>query len=252
MATFAIGDIHGNLPALQDLLAQLRPEIQDDDVVVFLGDYIDRGPHSCGCIDTILEFTRSIDADVVCLRGNHEDWMLRTRDNYRKHSWLFGMDALVTVRSYSIDAAQTIADAIAAGGAELFTGDVELPYGAFFDILPPAHRAFFETLGLSIKTQDCICCHGGLDTRIAELRDQPADSLIWGGGTFPEGYRGELPVIYGHWGNADLDAGGWPRPITIGNTIGIDTIEYGVLTAIRMPDRRVFQSARFLEPEPDP
>lgn len=245
MATIAVGDIHGNLPALQDLLAQLQPELNDGDVVVFLGDYIDRGPDSRACIDSLLEFKQSTRAEVVCLRGNHEDWMLRTRGNYRRHSWLFGMDALVTVRSYSTDAAQTIRDAMAAAGAELVTGDVELPYGAFFDIVPPAHHAFFDTLALSIQTHDCICSHGGVDTRIAALRDQPAESLIWGGGTFPLGYAGERLLIYGHRNNANVDAQGRPQPAIYGNTIGIDTISHGVLTAIRMPDARVFQSARY-------
>ena len=54
---------------------------------------------------------------------------------------------------------------------------------------------------------------------------------------------GEDVVVF-HWNNAELDADGWPRPKIVGNTIGIDTISHGVLTAIRMPDRQVFQSAR--------
>jgi serine/threonine protein phosphatase 1 len=247
MPTIAVGDIHGNLPALKDLLAQLRPEARATDVVVFLGDYIDRGPDSRACIDAILDFKNSTPAEVVCLRGNHEDWMFRTQANYWEHSWLFGMDALVTVRSYSTAAARTIRDAMDAAGAQLFTGDCELPYGAFFDILPAAHRAFFDSLAFCMQTRDCICSHGGLDTRIAALADQPAESLMWGGGTFPDGYDGEQPVVYGHWDNAEVDAQGWPMPVIIGNTIGIDTIKHGVLTAVRIPDRRVFQSGRHCE-----
>ena len=66
------------------------------------------------------------------------------------------------------------------------------------------------------------------------------------GGTrnFQPSHRGETPVVYGHWNNADLDAAEWPRPRIAGNTIGIDTVSHGVLTAIRIPDRRVFQSGR--------
>ena len=48
MATIAGGDIHGNLSALEDLLAKLIPVLSRDDVVVFLGDYIDRGPDARG------------------------------------------------------------------------------------------------------------------------------------------------------------------------------------------------------------
>jgi diadenosine tetraphosphatase ApaH/serine/threonine PP2A family protein phosphatase len=73
---------------------------------------------------------------------------------------------------------------------------------------------------------------------------QAPNDLIWGGGTFPDGYDGEDIVVYGHRNNATLDADGWPRPTTNGRTIGIDTISHGVLTAIRLPDRKLFQSAR--------
>jgi serine/threonine protein phosphatase 1 len=46
MATIAVGDVHGNLQALNDVLDQLRDEAGPSDTVVFLGDYIDRGPDS--------------------------------------------------------------------------------------------------------------------------------------------------------------------------------------------------------------
>ena len=91
MATIVIGDIHGNLAALLDLLGQLRHEVGEKDVVVFLGDYIDRGHDSRGCIDAILAFRRESPAEVTCLRGNHEDWLLRTQKDYACHSWLLGM-----------------------------------------------------------------------------------------------------------------------------------------------------------------
>lgn len=245
MATYAVGDIHGHLQALQDLLAQLRTDAAPDDVIVFLGDYVDRGPDARACIDAILAFRDATPAEVVCLRGNHEDWMLRTQQNYRKHSWLFGMDAFVTVRSYSPAAEQTIREAIAAAGLSLFTREVELPYGAFFDSLPAAHRAFFDSLALCLQTADCLCSHGGLDTRIAALADQPPEALLWGAGVFPAGYDHEPAIVYGHWNNATIDADGRPQPMIIGNTIGIDTISHGVLTAVRMPDRKILQSAKY-------
>jgi serine/threonine protein phosphatase 1 len=56
MATLAVGDIHGYLPPLVDLLAQLGDAATAADVIGFLGDYIDRGPDSKRCIDAILEF----------------------------------------------------------------------------------------------------------------------------------------------------------------------------------------------------
>ena len=56
VATIAIGDVHGNRAALDDLLTRLEPDLEASDTVVFLGDYIDRGPDSKGCIDRILRF----------------------------------------------------------------------------------------------------------------------------------------------------------------------------------------------------
>ena len=61
MSTIAIGDIHGNLAALLDLLEQLSDNVDREDVVVFLGDYIDRGPDSRGCVERVARMgTREI------------------------------------------------------------------------------------------------------------------------------------------------------------------------------------------------
>jgi serine/threonine protein phosphatase 1 len=72
MASIAIGDIHGNLAALGDLLAQIEPTLTAQDTVVFLGDYIDRGTHSAQVVDRILALRRKSPATVVTLKGNHE------------------------------------------------------------------------------------------------------------------------------------------------------------------------------------
>lgn len=244
MTTVAVGDIHGNLAALIDLLGQLRDEVAEGDALVFLGDYIDRGPDSRGCVEAILAFRDESRAEVVCLRGNHEDWLLRTQQDYTRHSWLLGMEALDTVRSYSLEAERTLREALRDAGLRLYLGHCDLPYDVFFDALPASHRAFFAQLALSFQSDDCICTHAGLDPRVIDLADQTLESLVWGHPAFPADYRGGPTVVYGHWNNADLDADGWPRPSIVGNTIGIDTIAHGVLTAIRMPDRQVFQSAR--------
>src|SRR5262245_6137422 len=88
MATIAIGDVHGNREALKDLLGRLEIELRTDDTVVFLGDYIDRGPDSKGCIDLILQFRTKTPANVVTLPGNHEDSFLQTREDPCRYSWL--------------------------------------------------------------------------------------------------------------------------------------------------------------------
>ena len=243
MPTFAVGDIHGHLDALQDLLGQLRGEARQGDTVVFLGDYIDRGPATKQCIDAILRFRKDCDANVVCLLGNHEDWCLRSMRDHRRHSWLLGMEAFDTIRSYSAEAEAVLRKAAENTGRELFQGECHLPYDVFFERLPEDHRRFFAELELYCETPDCLCTHGGLDPRVASLQEQPRNALIWGAGGFPQGYSGVQTIVYGHWNNATLDSTGWPAPTIVGRTIGIDTISHGVLTAVRLPDLRVFQSA---------
>src|SRR2546426_5809579 len=163
MSTIAVGDIHGNLAALDDLLRQLRADLTEHDTVVFLGDYIDRGPDSKGCIDAILEFQREVTTEVVCLRGNHEDWFFRTLCDYRRHSWLLGMDGLVTIRSYSVNAADALQEAVHMSGLQLYLTRPALPYDLFFKEVPQTHLLFFESLVPFYQSSDCICVHGGPD-----------------------------------------------------------------------------------------
>jgi serine/threonine protein phosphatase 1 len=245
MTTIAVGDIHGNLPALEDLLTSLRGGICENDTVVFLGDYIDRGPDTKGCIDAILDFQREVANQVVCLRGNHEDWLLRTLGDHRRHSWLMGMEAFDTIRSYSPQAVDLLRRAIEAAGPQIFFSREMLPYQAFFDAMPKAHISFLQSLVPYFRGPDGICVHGGLDPNGAPLDAQPLEMLLGGGDGFPEDYVGAETVAYGHWDNADLDEQRWPRPKILGATIGVDTISHGVLTAVRLSDRRVFQSSQY-------
>jgi serine/threonine protein phosphatase 1 len=246
MATVVVGDIHGNDRALADLLSVVAGEVSRGDTVVFLGDYVDRGPNSRGVVERLLSFRASTVATAVCLRGNHEDWMLRTAKDPTDHGWLLAMDGLNTVRSYNADAAARLQEAALAAGNRLYSGGVALPYWEFWETMPEDHVAFFEDLDLSWETSDCVCAHAGLNPRIVGLDAQPADALVWGRGTgaFPRGYRGHKPVVYGHRNNAELSPGGWPLPLRLGRTIGLDTSIHGVVSAIRLPEDVLFQSGR--------
>jgi serine/threonine protein phosphatase 1 len=244
MATLAIGDVHANLPALRDLLEQLTPVVEPGDSVVFLGDYIDRGPDAKGCIERILGFREETPARVETLLGNHEDWLLRSLASPTRHSWLLGMEAFDTIASYSPDAARALRAALEQAGPRLLTERVELPYHLFFDAMPVAHLAFLRGLKTHHRTPDALCVHGGLDPAVSELERQPREALVWGSDDFADRYRGAERVVYGHWGDASVGASGWPSPRVRERTIGIDTIAHGVLTAVRLPDLRVFQSAR--------
>ena len=134
-------------------------------------------------------------------------------------------------------------EAIGELGARVVTEHPRLPYEAFFDAVPRSHLEFFERLELSFRGPDVLCVHGGLDPSGGLVENQRADDLIWGTESFPDEYDRDESVVYGHWNNAVVD-GGRPRPRIVNNTYGIDTIAYGVLTAVRFPDERVFQSDR--------
>jgi serine/threonine protein phosphatase 1 len=80
--TYAVGDIHG----CHDLLIGMLGSIEDhaagrEHVVVFLGDYIDRGPDSAAVVNTVRAFQRRAPEHVICLKGNHEDMLLRAAAN---------------------------------------------------------------------------------------------------------------------------------------------------------------------------
>jgi len=247
MATLAVGDIHGNLRALRSLLETVTPNLTADDTLVFLGDYIDRGPDSKGCVEEIVRLSREAPFSVVPLIGNHEAWMLATMDDYTRHSWLLGADAFATVASYSPLAAKKLRLSAEEAGPRLITDDVELPYETFFEAVPASHRRFFRTLRLFYESDGAVFVHAGVDPDGGRPAEQDSRELTWGlVPDFPDGYRGPQKVVYGHRDDCVVDAGGWPRPRIVNElTYGVDSISTGVLTAIRMPDGEVFQSERF-------
>lgn len=242
MATIAIGDVHGNISALEQVLRLVEDEVDASDTVVFLGDYIDRGLDTQACIESILAFRAKSPAAVVCLLGNHEDWLLDTLNDPTDHTWLMATAAIETIQSYSIDAAVEIARCARAAGRDLYQSRVPLPYSLFFDVLPPAHLEFLHSLRRYHQTANAVCVHGGLDPDLGAIENQTSEALVWGTGDFQHRYTGEPPLVYGHWSNARSFADGRAEPIVIGHTIGIDSIKRGTLTALKMPDGLVLQS----------
>jgi serine/threonine protein phosphatase 1 len=99
MRVLAIGDIHGCLGALDDLLKWVAPT--RDDVLITLGDYVDRGPDSRGVLDRLIELKKQL--NLICLRGNHEQMMVEAYRGGRseKQQWL-GVGGVQTLGSYGI------------------------------------------------------------------------------------------------------------------------------------------------------
>jgi serine/threonine protein phosphatase 1 len=243
---FAIGDIHGNILALDDLLAKIKPELSPEDVLVFLGDYIDRGPNARECIARIVELKATAPFSVVPLLGNHEDWMLKSYRDHRAHSWIMGMESFETIASYSRSAAEILEREIERFGVRFILERPALPYEVFFNSVPASHMEFFLSLKPYYQANGVLCVHGGVESNVKNIDALPVDTFIWGTDDFPDGYSGVNRVVYGHHRNAVLDSAGWPHPnIKPNGTYGIDTSAEGILTAIRFPDFAVFQSGRF-------
>jgi serine/threonine protein phosphatase 1 len=94
--TIAIGDIHGCLTALDALIGAIRPSAED--VIVTLGDYIDRGPDSRGVLDRLIELSHR--CRLVPLRGNHEEMLFEARANAYPLEYFLAVGGDATLGSY--------------------------------------------------------------------------------------------------------------------------------------------------------
>ncbi len=140
-SVFAIGDVHGCADELRALLQKLP--LRRDSLVVFLGDYIDRGPDSRGVVDTVLELKQY--CRVVCLLGNHE-LMLR--------EFLDGSDPRRVARFIYNGGSATLAS---------YTND-----DGVFE-LPQSHRDFYDSLLYHHVEGDHCFVHAGLPTDIEDI-----------------------------------------------------------------------------------
>ncbi|MGH6719642.1 MAG: metallophosphoesterase family protein [Alphaproteobacteria bacterium] len=219
MRLYAIGDIHGRA----DLLAQLHARIRADAaahpaarrILVYLGDYVDRGPDSQGVVETILAAPLDGFA-VVGLRGNHEDLMLAFLDDVAGAANWFFNGGLATLASYGVPSRT-------AAGASRPAHAIQQE---FRRALPARHLAFFRDLALSHREGDYVFVHAGIRPGVP-LDDQDPLDLIWIRDAFLASREDHgFVVVHGHSIR--------PEPEDTGNRIGIDTGAYatGVLTCL--------------------
>jgi diadenosine tetraphosphatase ApaH/serine/threonine PP2A family protein phosphatase len=107
MITFAVGDIHGCFRSLQELLGKIQAYAAEHETgdykLVFLGDYVDRGPDSAQCVAMLRKLEAENPNGVVCLMGNHEQMMYSDYDeNPEIHGWLDN-GGYQTLKSYEGD-----------------------------------------------------------------------------------------------------------------------------------------------------
>jgi serine/threonine protein phosphatase 1 len=167
---YAVGDIHGRADLakeMQGLIAAHAGQTAAGAVtVVWLGDYIDRGPCSRDVIDLLIDFAQGPYRSVF-LMGNHEEAMLRFLADPAEGPQWCGFGGLETLASYGISA-----DAFEPG----------LTYGqarsALIAALPPRHQDFFLSLRFSETIGDFFFCHAGVRPGI-RLEEQNSQDLIW-------------------------------------------------------------------------
>ena len=108
MLTFAIGDVHGCLAKLNELLEKCRTFANGRaSKFVFLGDYIDRGADSAGVVQTIMNMQVADPTRVIALCGNHEDMLLNAHKHDAVAEWLVNGGS-ATLRSYGVAAPSLI------------------------------------------------------------------------------------------------------------------------------------------------
>jgi serine/threonine protein phosphatase 1 len=178
----AVGDIHGCLEKLEALLAKVEPT--ENDTIVFLGDYINRGPDSKGVVDFLLDFKTQVPS--VFLLGNHEKMLL---------------------------------DYISDGSPSFFFNGGEKTLVSYHchDLrhIPQDHLAFFNELCPYYETDNFIFVHAGLRPGIL-LRDQDINDLVWIRDEFLHSeYDWGKTIVYGHTKNR--------MPMLRKNRIGLDT-----------------------------
>ncbi|HUC44637.1 MAG TPA: metallophosphoesterase family protein [Candidatus Sulfotelmatobacter sp.] len=242
MATIAVGDVHGHASALEDLLERVLPDLGPGDRLVFLGDLIDRGPDSKQVLDRVARLRRESRHEVICLMGNHEQWLLDSLRDPTQHHWALSCSAFSTIASYAPDAAAVLRRLFGEIGPRLFEEKIAMPYDLFFDQVPAEHIVLLQSMRYFDRSDDVICVHGGVRPDGTPPSDADGGLLIWGHPDFPDDYRGSERVVYGHHDDAILDATGWPAPRVLRNrTYGIDSISRGVLTALRFPDLKLYR-----------
>ena len=210
---FAIGDIHGCLKKLEELMEKMTVDRQRD-TLVFIGDYIDRGKYSREVVDYLIRLQNEYQ-NVICLRGNHEQMFMDYLDGVNEGLYL-GNGGRATLESYGI----------------MLPDDIQERKAR----IPAEHMQFFQSLLPYYETDHYIFVHAGLRPALP-LRDQAIDDLLWIRFEFIENENDfGKTVVFGHTPMKNL--------LINKNKIGIDTgaVYGGKLTGVELPEIKIYQA----------
>ncbi len=218
---YVIGDIHGcpEEPSILIDFLENEEKVAYDDLIVFLGDYIDRGPSSKEVIDLMLE-VRSKFPRTRFLKGNHEDMLLDFLGYGGRLGQAFLYNGgLETIQSY---------------GISVFSPPEEMT-----DALPPDHFRFLRELESIVAINNFICVHAGLNP-LRDINAQNDSDVLWIREEFignPHSFR--KTIIFGHTPHQEL-------LVHLPYKVGLDTgLVFGnKLTCLELTSGNVFQVPR--------
>ena len=195
MNLFAIGDIHGCLNELTSLHKKIltydKFEVKND-IIIYLGDYIDRGKKSKEVINQILKL-KDKNIKTINLMGNHDELMIDFLFNKNNNikDWLnFGAD--FTFRSYGIEVVEFIKD----GFEDVVIDDLR---NSLLKKIDNSHLDFFKNLKTSFSTEKYLFVHAGIDP-YKKLSEQSEKDFLWSRSEkfFSKDFKSEKIIVHGH------------------------------------------------------
>lgn len=223
---YAIGDVHGRLDLLDLLHEKIKKDAErksaDNKIVIYLGDYIDRGRESKGVIDRLINNPLS-NFDKIYLKGNHEIGFqaFMNRENQADAWLLWGGDA--TLCSYQVDVRGTKGQKVSPDKmAEQLRKN-----------LPQSHEKFYKSLKLCHILGDYIFVHAGLRPKVDFNQQSEKDITTIREEFIFSRYDFGKKIVFGH--------SVFSEPLNTANKLGIDTGAYasGVLTCAVLESKNI-------------
>lgn len=215
-----VGDVHGSASQLRGAISWLRDNW--DGMVVFVGDYVNRGPDSYLVMEELVALSENWGDRLVLLMGNHDLSLLRFVAEGARSAFL-AHGGLRTVRSYLNELSLAIG---------------EHPLDAFVEHFPKSHRELLEGMKIALETPDLLVTHAGFNPEHPDSRS--VENVVLG--RYPELFvdsiRTPRPlVVCGHYAQRT------GRPYVSEHLICIDSgcgsVRGAPLSVLTLPDRRI-------------
>lgn len=219
---YAVGDIHGRIDLLKEIVETIDTDIAESGedsrpLLIFLGDYIDRGSQTREVLDALIILQTREDIETLCLIGNHEAFCLKFIQDARIGPVWARHGGLETLLSYNVALAE-------------HDNDWTRARDAFIRNLPPEHLAFLLALKPMAEWGDYVFVHAGVRPGVALDRQEIKDLLWIRDGFLDQPVTCGKTVVHGHTPIA--------KPELRDGRIGVDSGAYmtGNLSAVKLTD----------------